>query len=322
MNAADTTAAIGAMMTALQQQGQAVAALLQQQQQQQAAAAPHPAAAPAGAASSRVDGVKLPALEQYAGGEQLEPWLMALRHRFDWYGEGGLSEQRKVELAAQHLSLAALSWWDSIRGSRPTTFDAFVAALKRQFQHVDTALEARVKLTKLRQGAKQSVQEFAAQFRLISTALPNESDEARVFTFLHALRPELAGEVYRLAETPANLGAAIDAAARLDARNHLGLTMANRGAIVPSRDPNAMDLDHMEDQASSAPAWKQEMLAAMRQEFAQWRGGGRGDAPGAKSRSGKIPGVSKEQVAERRRAGSCFQCGEKGHQIRDCPASN
>jgi len=313
----------------LQQLGSTALAQQKQAEQQQAvlAAFLEQRAAPGVAASStsssapspRFD-VKLPALALYDGRGSIEPWLMAIRQRVAWYSASApLPEAQRVALAAQHLSHAALSWWDSLGGQIPVTYDAFVLALKKQFQHVDTEMEARQKLLQLRQGAKQSVQDYAVEFRQLQVALPDELDKTRAFAFLQGLRPHLRGLVNSQASRDPSLAATIELAARLEANQQWAASMSSGS---PSRDPNAMDLDHMEDQASSAPAWKQEMLAAMRQEFAQWRGGGRGDAPGAKSRSSKIPGVSKEQIAERRKAGSCFQCGEKGHQIRDCPASN
>lgn len=58
----------------------------------------------------------------------------------------------------------------------------------------------------------------------------------------------------------------------------------------------------------------QESLAAM----AHWRGGARTDAPGSKPRYTKTPGVTDEQIQERRTKRLCFACGSPDHQKRDC----
>ena len=247
-----------------------------------------------------------------------------------------MSEGRKVQMAAMRLKGAALSWWDTVpAGERPTTYVDFVAALKKSFQFVDTELDARQKLASLKQGAKQSVQDFAVDFRQLQSLLPNELDATRRFAFLAGLRQPLMMAVYALppSQQPATLAATIETAARIEG-HRLWAASASAPAQAPASSSSShgsapMDLsayaeeDADEDEAASLRAEVAQLRQELRLNAATWRGGSRAPAPRGREQ-GKLryqhtAGVSDELIAERRARYECFACGSRDHIKRDCP---
>ncbi len=193
-----TTAMLQQMQQQMLHQQQQFAALqqqlMQQQQQQQQQQQ--------GAAAPRVERPRLPPPSQYDGrsAAALDGWLRELQQQFDWYQT--TDDVGRLQFAGALLKGTALDWWASLvdtaavapqtDSTKPTTYADFVVRLRGRFQPINSAQTARLQLDDLRQGPKQSVQDYISMFRSILVRLPNMNEEDRVHRFIRGLRTSIA----------------------------------------------------------------------------------------------------------------------------------
>lgn len=312
--AAAAAAVQAQVLQVIEQQGAAIAVLLAAHNAAPAAAAAAAAAgAPAGHARLNV---KLPSPEQYEGrsGGALDRWVASINVHIEFHG-AAMPPATQVKFAAAHLAGAALAWWQSVPiATRAVTWDLLLADLRTQFQPVDSAQEARVKLLSLRQG-KLSVQDYAVEFRQLQIPLVGDSEATRLFAFIQGLRHDLAAKVWAQTVQPTSLTEAIQQATRLDARAAMGL--AAHGGSSSSSSRGAADLHNIEDRwAEESP---QERIAYLEERLAALGHTSRRDRGYGKPRYSPTDGVSPEQIAERRAKRLCFGCGSAEHIKRDCP---
>ena len=333
------SAALLQMQQQLQQQMQQQFAAMQAQLTQQLQPVPTPVIEPRSAAP-RVDRPRLPAPPSYDGrsASALDGWMAKLQQQFDWYGMN--DDSARLQFATALLDGSALDWWSSLveaNGApqsaltRPATYEGFVARLRARFQPIDSAQTARSKLDALRQGAKQSTNEYIAAFRTLLVRTPNMGEEDRVHRFIAGLRPAIATQLR--VHGVATLDAAITMAARVGsiaehgAANSHALASA-AAAAVPRND--AMDLSNVEgleaDNTSDEPAVVSRaeynaLLNAMKQMRSK---------QGPKNSAGPRDVVAemmqrhkmtKEQVRKHFDEKLCFNCSQPGHSSRNCTHS-
>jgi len=331
---APTPAQLEAAFSQMQQQIVALQQIVTQQQQQQ-----QPAAAPA-AGPRRTDAPRLPPPASFDGRPAvLDAWLNELLRQFDWYST--TLDADRLRIAGGFLTGAAQDWWvHTNAASRPSTWDAFVAALRLRFQPVTTAENARAALMGLSQG-KRGINDYIARFRALLVHVPDMGEADRLFHFLRGLDRSVHTQLR--VQGVKQLEAAIDMAARVG--NTLGdvsALVAQNGASTGHHAPMELDALHelaavstdgasssATSQESGTQALLHQLLNAMRED----RRGGKGAssssrAPGGAPSGGRsggsrglprIPHLSPNEVQEYMDQGKCFGCGSKDHAARACP---
>jgi hypothetical protein len=279
---------------------------------------PQPPAAPGPA---RMPPMRTPELPKFDGkAAKLDSWLADITMALEYHGDI-LTATQKVAFTAMHLAGAARDWWQSLAvESRPADTRAFGMLLRAQFQHVDAALDARLKLAKLKQGTR-SVQEF----RQLQIPLPDDSEQSRLFAFVTGLRPALQAKVLQNPTEVNTVAEAIQFAARAEARSALGASLAvGGGGHSAASGSSAMDLSRAEDADASDDdrdegsrlAYLEGMVAAQAEQLAAFST--RRERGYGKPRYEPTSGVTPEMIAHRRDNQLCYGCGSNKHIKRDC----
>ena len=276
---------------------------MQQQHQQQMAAMqqqflPTPIVEAHVAASPRVERPRLPAPPSYDGrsAAALDGWLRELQQQFDWYRMN--DDAARLQFVGALLKGVALDWWANLvdangaaqsESTRPTTYADFTARLRSRFQPINSAQTARTKLDSLRQGPKQSTNDYISEFRALLVRVPDMSEGDRVHRFLTGLRPAIATQLRM--HGVATLDAAIVMAARVGTiaeYSTVGSNLTSQAAAAASASNDAMDLSNVEglegDTTDKAvPVTRAEytaLLNAMKQMRSAKKGDSKGAAPG------------------------------------------
>lgn len=328
---AQIEAAFLQMQQQLAAQQQQIAALLQQGLQPAAAAAAGP---------QRGGAPRLPPPPSFDGRPAgIDAWLSELQRQFDWYGN--TQDAERLRIAGGFLAGAAQDWWTHLAAaSRPSTWNAFVAALRARFQPVTTAENARSALMGLAQG-KRGINDYIARFRGLLVHVPDMADADRLFHFLRGLDRSIHTQLR--VQGVQQLETAIDMAARVgNALGDVSALAAQTGATTGHHAPMELDALHelaaastdgansgATSQETGAQALLHQLLNAMREERRGGRGAGSssrapGGAPSGNRGGGsrglpRIPHLSPNQVQEHMDQGKCFGCGSKDHAARACP---
>lgn len=256
---------------------------------------------------------------------ELDQWEREMRYQFAAYGHAMASEEARIAFAVSYLGAVPLQWWDANPAHRQVqTWTEFVGLLRARFRPVHAAKQARTELFKIKQSASQSAGAYAAAFQQLLVSLPDMHVDDQVFLFVRGLLPALKRRVGD--KEFATLSAAINAAVQSE-----GLYGLQAGDEAPAAaaatagdhgmDLNALDLAEEDERRhhkgrdairfgglAATVLDLQEQLYALRAS--------QGDRPSW------VPGLSKQQVAERRAAGQCIRCGVKGHFKGECPQRN
>ncbi len=164
-----------------------------------------------------------------------------------------------------------------------TTWDAFSNALINEFHPANYQRVARDKLASLVQ--RNSVQNYAYQFRLAILDIDNISEEEKIDRFLRGLKPAIQRELEL--RPPATLQEAISIAERVDAVDYRMSRRQGMNNFTPRRPP-----------LNSGPAPMQVDAITGRQPYVK---------------------LTEAARAQLRAEGKCFYCREKGHSAFDCP---
>lgn len=326
---ANDPAAVAAAFNLMQQQITA----LQQQLAQPPAAAAH---APPAAAAPRVERPRLPPPSSYDGrsAAALDGWLRELQQQFDWYRMN--DDAARLQFAGALLKGIALDWWANLidsngapqsESTRPTTFADFIVRLRSRFQPINSAQTARTKLDLLRQGAKQSTNDYISEFRTLLVRVPDMSEGDRVHRFLTGLRPAVATQLR--VQGVATLDAAIVMAARIGSIAEYGAGGPSAFASTPavaSGASNEMDCSNVEglegDTAGdAAPVTRAEYVALLNAMKAQRSRKDPKDSPGPRdirSEMMRRHDMTKEQVQKHFDEKLCFNCSKPGHSSAGC----
>ena len=330
---------------AMQQMQQQMEARLQQQlsamqsQLQQQHNMPTPIMPPHAVAAPRIDRPRLQAAPTYDGRSAvaLDGWLRELQQQFDWYRMD--DDAARLQFVGALLKGVALDWWSNLVDSngvapsdstRPTTYAEFIVRLKGRFQPINSAQTARTKLDSLRQGPKQSTNEYISDFRTLLVRVPDMSEGDRVHRFLTGLRPAVATQLRVQGVT--TLDAAIAMAARVGTIAEFGAFGSNSNSSAATSTPSAsaatdMDLSNVEglegDTTGESTTVTRAEYTALLNAFKQLRSGKGPKAPSGprdvRAEMMQRHNMTKEQVQKHFDEKLCFNCSQSGHPSRNCP---
>ena len=204
-------------------------------------------------------------------------------------------DEMRVAYAGQALTDHAATWFFSRRKdgapNRLTTWEAFKAGLRSQFQGTDTYKQAKDRLYGLTQG-KDSLQKYTDQFLQLHTIVGDLSERELMFLYERGLKPALQREVLR--SDPKSFSEMLELVERLE--NIFSQTQSDWKPARPLREAP----DPAASQAGQAPM----ELGAMQH--------GR---PQRKPESDRLPS---EEHKRRMEQNLCYGCGKAGHIRRDC----
>jgi hypothetical protein len=247
------------------------------------------------------------------GGAVLDEWISYGTQMLAFYS--GLNGTQSAVWLATGLEGAALAWYQNqFKLQPPASGSALFDALRKRFQPINSEETTRYELAALKQGPKQSVDEYATRFLHLTSLLPDESVASRVFQFRLGLHRSIDEKLRQAASLPATLEDTIALAARIEGRG------------VPS--VHGEQLANMEmDSVSSAILSR---LAAMEQKFDSSSNSSAGNRQPYDSRRDRgankqftpvwkqIPGMTGELAEKRRAAHQCYWCASGAHTLRDC----
>jgi hypothetical protein len=317
----------------IQQMQQMQQQLTQQQQQQQqlhaqlaaaqAAAAVQAAAVPIAApAAGGKSFVKPRPPSTFAAADrvgELDQWEREMRYQFAAYGAPLAGEQARIAFAVSYLGPVPLQWWDANPAHRAVeTWEEFVKLLRARFRPVHAAKQARTELFKIKQSPSQSAGAYAAAFQELLVSLPDMHVDDAVFLFIRGLSPALRRRVGD--KEFATLSSAINAA--VSSEGLYGVQLADEPHAPGAAAGHSMEINALEgrEPGRARDAFRFGTMAAeiidlKEQLFAMRAGGGGGTAGG----SGRVAGLSRQQLDERLRGGLCLRCGSADHYKNDCP---
>jgi hypothetical protein len=113
-----------------------------------------------------------------------------------------VADAQRIAFAAAHLApgSAPQGWWHSIGANKPTSWHDFERQLRAEFQPVQAADAARVRLDGFHQGRSQATTDYVVEFRRLMILVPDMAPADRRHRFVSGLRPSLAKLV--LAQAP------------------------------------------------------------------------------------------------------------------------
>ena len=300
-----------------------------QLQSQSATAPPAPVQA-AAAPQYRAPSLRIAPPKEFEGRSgtlSLDDWLSSTQQQLEYHDLAG-NEPLMVKTAAVFLKGAALEWWQQL-SVRPTTYGSMVDLMRKRFQPIDRADDARVKLKGLRQG-KGTVAEFVSTFRRLTAAVPTMGEDDRLFAFKCGVDSRIAKELGMRATR--TVDEAIELAMRHDALSSLASASAAVSSSSHAHTPMELDaiegLEPSTDEKASSAMMREmremhhEMLAAMQDSRrVPTSAGGSRVTQGAYVPRGlpRISHLSEKQVKEYMEAGKCFGCGMTDHNSRSCP---
>jgi hypothetical protein len=349
MDAAQIEAALAAMQQQMQQQQ---AAYNQQmidmqshhsQQMMAAAAAAAVAAATAAATAAaaaaaapqppqplppppRGPAVRIAAPAEFDGRiGTLDAWQSLMRQQFDFFEYGPNADRERIRLCAVMLRGHALEWWQT-RVNEPASWEAMMAALRTEFQPIDNAINARNKLLALKQGAGGAA-DYVSSFRRLMIAVPDMSESDRLFQFIRGLNHSLANHCR--VQNVQSLAAAEALVVRVGAyASSSHAPYASHG----THHPTAMEIDALEsvdqeyddgadddDTPVSRRELHQMVVNSMHQQSHPKPFRRDTSSSSTSDPSFTVTNRTPAQIKKHMAAGTCFQCGKKGHMSRQCP---
>jgi hypothetical protein len=253
------------------------------------------------------------------GGAALDDWITSAKRTRPLYT--GMSEEYTLSWLAASLEGAALAWYESEYGGTkppPASADALFEALRRRFQPIDSEQTAMQQLYTLKQGAKQSVDEYATRYLHLLSKVPELPVQHTAFQFRLGLHRAIEEKINQTTPQPATLQETIALAARIEGRT--GAAASSSGDHCANVEMDATSailarLSAMEQTIRSTAASSREQRAPYdsRRE--------RGANKGARNKPlwMNIEGMTKELSDKRYNANQCLYCGNSQHRLRDCP---
>lgn len=225
-------------------------------------------------------------LEKYSGakGEDLVSWLMSAD---DFFRIQGIEDDAtKMSTVGFYLIKNAKTWFNSLRHpsaleeDRITSWEQFKTRIQGHFLPINPVRRARDQLAALTQTG--DVSDYTAQFRQITTQIPNITDEEKLDRYVRGLKPKTRKDV-DMAEVT-TFDQATKVAERAEA--HLVRATQNAGTGSSRSDPTPMELNHVR-----APP----------------QGQGK-----------KYKKLTPEEKQRRRDQNLCLYCGSDKHKVTEC----
>ena len=251
-------------------------------------------------------------------GVALEEWIskaeMALKMQ-------SFTPQRATDWLAMSLGGAAMSWWtkELSASTRPITPDLLFAALRKRFQPVLAAQQARSQFFKISQG-KLTVTGYANLFsQLLGHMDANEvALPSRLTIFTEGLIPSLKNKVMSSPQQPATMEELIGLASRLEALD----AGANRGT-APVAAPIELGPEANPILAALSTLIERGAFGDRKSTNTNGRSNGGNARSRTQSRGPRtatvIEGQSAEQRDKLRKEGRCFHCASSDHMLITCP---
>jgi hypothetical protein len=277
-------------------------------------------------------------------GMVVDDWLSELNQQFAYYGASGklLDDASRIGFAAAHFAGPALKWWEQVDRASVDTWAAFVDALHSRFRPVQASMFARQRLGKLKMRESHSVNQYVSAFQTTLTPITDMGEADKVHHFVNGLLVTYFGRVWE--KHPKTLKEAIDAAVSVEAIVKYGrdagvgrssYTGSSGGSSSMSRsDP--MEISNLELESffvdepmvpapsTVSPASGNTALLAKLEALDQRLNAlsMSGGAPPRRETQARIPGLTTEKIAEYKKGGQCFKCGQKGHMKNECTKKN
>ena len=269
----------------------------------------------------------------------VEQWCLEMERYFHITG---LPEQdpRRVALASTYLKDIASGWYNgAIRAQELTqssTWSEFRSKIVQRFRRIAPARVARAALRQLRHRSR--VEGYSKEFERLLQDIPDMSVTDQIEQYIYGLQRHIAAEVDR--QEPQTLHAAMEAAQRVElllsthrAASAYGPARPSFGSVTrlteaAGRDGgDRMDLSAMRSRASPYDEEQKYPTHAFEEEECEWQGShSEHKLHGMQTRGRdsnrrpplRFPGLSTDEVQRRYRESRCFQCGQPGHQARQC----
>jgi hypothetical protein len=314
------------------------------------------AAARAPPAGPSTTAIKPPPMQTFSGkvGFEVDTWIRAWERQFTFPGVAAHypanQPSLRVEAAAAYLTGGAADWWDNLdsdtKRNALTSWENFIAALRKRFRPVLAAELARARITALKQ--KGSVSVYADLFqRELAPIQAEMHPNDQIHHFRAGLKDD---RIYaKIVEArPTTLLQAIDIAVSWEAQYARGRnattayfrpsfhssTSSNSSGAVPMEVSAIADEDADEESTPSSSASRSSVPSAEPMLVAQLQTmqkkldalersqlNSSSDNRIAALGKGRVPNRSKEEVARLIREGRCINCCEKGHMKRECTKS-
>lgn len=247
------------------------------------------------------------------GGAVLDEWISYGTQMLAFYS--GLNGTQAAIWLATGLEGAALAWYqNTFKLQPPASGSSLFEALRKRFQPINSEETTRYELAALKQGPKQSVDEYATRFLHLTSLLPAEGVASRIFQFKLGLHRSIDDKMRQAASLPTTLEDTIALAARIEGRSvssfhhHDGEQAANMEVDSVSSAILAR-LSAMEQKLDSSHNSDRQQYDSRRD-----RGANKRFTPAWQ----QIAGMTKELMEKRRAANQCFYCGSNAHSVRDC----
>lgn len=176
--------------------------------------------------------------------DDVDAWLIQLERNLECFAQN-YNENQRITYASQRFEDNAQQWWCYREATNPiTTWEAFKAAMKKEFKDSNATQNARDRLDKCRQTGP--VTEYAARFRRILRDIPNMSEESIIWNFKKGLKADNVKALVQ-AHNPTTLEDAIEYADSLDSSFFTGRKSLRRPQTTqPSTPPTTpMDIDNV-----------------------------------------------------------------------------
>ena len=232
----------------------------------------------------------------------------------------GLYEEQWVDYAASFLRHQADKWFRvqlSTQGDNSIfarSYYEFRRQLLQQFKPLNSVMAARDRITQLRQTGSASA--YTHRFLELKLEITDMSEAEAKDRYMRGLKPHVLQKVR--VENPPTFNETIRMAQQFDE----AVYNCRRTVGYFPRNPNAMELDLMEDEEDveiksdeeSGEEEEEVTLNAMRQRGRPYKRYVR--RPSKKPRSSRM---TNDETTKCRQQGLCFKCRKAGHRIRECP---
>ncbi|GLB35582.1 putative reverse transcriptase-rnase h-integrase [Lyophyllum shimeji] len=197
---------------------------------------------------------------------KLNQWLQNIRLYLEMNSDVYNTDRKKITFALSFMNGGTAGPWKETMLDELFALDEwgtwkdFVQEIKDAFSAADAAGDARAKLKVLKQTG--TADEYIAEFKVLAAASQIKEDNSLIEYFMDGLQPKLVEKVLGVEKPPTTIKGWYDYASRFDNQWRRARAIINRHRqdnkkpstssrsytpprYVPTRDPNAMDVDRL-----------------------------------------------------------------------------